>query len=45
MQMLALMGQSEDIASWATVTDSLDAKESELATTKKKLTSAQNKVK
>ena len=35
--MLALMGQAEDIASWATMTDSLEAKDAEVSKLKREL--------
>ena len=37
VQMLALMGQAEDIASWATMTDSLEAKDAEVSKLKREL--------
>jgi hypothetical protein len=36
--MLSLMGQAEEIASWATMTDSLEAKDAEVSKLKKQLT-------
>ena len=44
VQLLSLMGQAEDIASWATMTDSLEAKDAEVSKLKRELNKITSKV-